>query len=76
MKTVHYPKTTFTRSVKTFCRVCNKKLKRVISDYFTINPWNKRTHHENVVHITEVLDNAETSLTTDGTICRKCEALT
>jgi hypothetical protein len=67
------------RMVPTFCRGCNKKLQRVISDFQTVNPYNSnaaddiKTPNEIRAELRVNLDAKTLQLRQSGVICRACE---
>jgi len=71
--TTHYQEHKLKRSVNTYCRACNKKLKRMISEGFTMSPFNPHSYEENIRIRTNKLDAMEKALVNQGTYCKKCD---
>lgn len=63
------------RKVKTYCNNCNKKLNRIISEFFTMNPFNELSYEENIKKINDILNIEEINIISNGAICRKCEEI-
>lgn len=68
-----YHKHEFKRTVTTYCKSCRKKLRRIISDYFTMSPFNKLSYEENIESVKTKLDIEQKELEEYGVTCRKCE---
>ena len=64
---------------KTFCRLCKRKLTRVVRESMTVNPFNKnpdgsvRTREEVAKAVLAKLKESETELQTNGVVCSRCE---
>ena len=63
---------------KTFCRVCGRKLTRVVRESMTVNPWNKnpdgsvRTREEVAKAVLAKLELATKEIETSGVVCSRC----
>ena len=67
------------REVKIACKKCGKKLKRVLTTYQTINPFNKtksgmmKSYGDIAAENAAELEKDEKKLRKDGILCSKCE---
>ena len=63
------------RDIFTICKRCKKKIKRVLSEFFTMNPFNKFTYIESIDICKDVIDKKEKDIRENGVLCRNCEEL-
>lgn len=79
MSTIRFDEIQQTQTVKILCKVCRKKLTRVLKSYQTVNPFNKNDDGSPKSR-SEVNDSVATELQdmvrkamTDGLYCRDCQ---
>lgn len=64
---------------KTYCRICRRKLTRVVRESMTISPFNKnpdgsvRSREEVSQAVLAKLKESEIALMLNGVVCSKCE---
>lgn len=75
---IRFEEVTYRRTVNTRCTACSKKLRRVVSESQTVNPFNKnpdgsvKTRAEVAQSVMAELRKAAEFLETYGTKCRDC----
>lgn len=66
------------RTIKIDCKQCGKNLKRVVSDFQTLNPYNRnadgvpKTRGEIYRELGPRIDEKERKMREEGVICRQC----
>lgn len=70
-----YDKRTVRRSFQATCRICGKRRQRTLSDWYTMNPYNRSTEKECRDRIIARIDAEAEKAMVDGIICRRCEAI-
>lgn len=72
-KTTNFQKIESRICITPICRMCGKKVRRILSEYQTINPWNRKEPAQIRKENYEQLKEMEKKLDQGGVICRRCE---
>ncbi len=83
MTTIRFERVSSQRlGISTFCRRCQKKLKRTVREEQTVNPWNVIEGTRVPKSREQIFDECEKEvkrrvavLQTEGTLCEKCKEL-
>jgi len=73
MPRIVYQQHTAKLKVKTFCKVCNKKLNRIISEWFSMSEFNPYSYEENILRRSVKLNKMQEEMINNGVVCRGCE---